>query len=729
MVKISADMSPAGPVGGPASEPAGEGGALSPIQAVLLRKWSILAFACVVAVLMAVYARGLETQYSAEAGVSIDARQLRVINAESLLTKQMMDREQLATEMAPLAAIGLARDVVRDLSLNTNPMFCPARPRSALSLIEGRGPPAPLPCDLPVDVAARMLMGDVDTRTDGMSYVIYIKAVARTPQLAADIANAYARAFIAERRNASHEVAAQARAWLATYAEKLRLETAEADAAVARYESTQGLTPVRGGTLASQTLVDMNGALTALTGEIAEKRSAVAQLEAAAHAGGDLSANSLVSGSPLLQQLLARAAETTDQEARLRTQFGNFHPDVLSTEAQERRLQQQISVEVGKAVRNAEAQLAAMEGRRSALETRVRSLQVQIGGQGQADVQLQALQRDADSKRQVYQSVLSRQMELEAQHGMEQADARIVSEALPPLTPSAPHRAMLVAGGFLGACGLGATLAFPLALLSRRFRDAEHIEEEIGLPVLGMFPKPPNGTAPHDIVQSRAGTPEAEAVLRILPNILRERAPGKLGQSIAIASALPGEGKTSFAISLARASAQLGVSVLLLDCDLRRPSVDRLLRSGKPARLTGPETVTPVSQQVTSLGDREPDIVSLTSAMPDKPRFVSGQDVSRLLRELTRKYDLVLLDAPPVLVLADALMLATAADSVIMVVDWRTTPRRAVMSAVQILRRQGADFLGAVTSKADLRKDAHASSHYFHYQSAYFTGADGRPPR
>jgi Mrp family chromosome partitioning ATPase len=563
----------------------------------------------------------------------------------------------------------------------------------------------------------------VSPRNDGNSYIIHIVATAETPQLAADIANAYARAFIAARREAVSSVGAQAHAWLATYAEQLRQEVVQADAAVAHYESTQGLTPLRGGTLTSQTLVDMNAALSALTGEIAERRSAVGQLQAAAHAGADLSANALAGQSPLLGQLLARQAENAEQEARLRTMYGSSHPDVISAQAQERRLQQQVNSEVAKVVHSASADLGALESRRAALEARVRSLQAQIGSQGEADVQLQALQREADSKRQIYQTVLARLMELDAQHGMEQADARIVSEALPPVGPSGPHRAMLVAGAFLGACGIGATISVPLSMLSRRFRDAEHIEEEIGLPVLGMFPRPAPGVAPHDIVQAMAGSPEAEAVLRVLPNILRDRGrDGVPRKSIVVASALPGEGKTSFAISLGRAAAQLGVSVLLIDCDLRRPAVDRLL-SREPVGAAGRQN----GAALVPKRGPEPDIMSLASMMPDRPRFVSGQDVARLLTRVTADYDLVLLDAPPVLVLADALSLATAADGVILVVDWRSTPRRAIAAAVQVLRRQGADLLGAVASKADLRKDANASSHYFHYHSDYFTQVAARP--
>jgi uncharacterized protein involved in exopolysaccharide biosynthesis len=692
---------------------AGDRGALSPIQAVLLRKWSILVFALVAASAVAAFVRGLPNTYMSEVAVSIDGRQLRVINAESLMTKQMLDSEQLRTEMEPLTGIALARDVVRDLSLNTNPEFCGKLPEAARQ--DGT-------CSMPVDIAARRLMGQVTARTDGSSYVIYIGATAGTPVLAARIANDFARAFIAERRNAAYAVAAEAGTWLATYAEQLRQEVVKADAAVAAYESAQGLTPLHGGTLAAQTLVDMNASLTQLTGEIAERRSAVVQLQSAAHSGGNFSANSLVGQAPLLAQLLSRQAENAEQESRLRTMFGNSHPDVIAAEAQAARLQQQVAIEVGKVVRSASSDLASLESRRAAIETKVAALQAQIGTQGQADVQLQALQREADSKRQIYQSVLSRQMELQAQHGVEQADARVVAEALPPVAPNGPHRAMLVVGAFLAACGLGATLAVPLSMLSRRFRDADHIEDEIGLPVLGMFPRPPAGTAPHDIVYAQAGSPQAEAVLRILPNILRGLDDGKAGgKSVVVASALPGEGKTSFAIALARAANQLGVSTLLMDCDLRRPSVYRLLGAG--ASDTRNQAG---SDSGPAIGD-EPTILSLSSAMPDRSRFVSAQDVTVLLTKLTAEYDLVLLDAPPVLVLADAMTLATAADAAILVVDWRTTPRRAVLAAVQVLRRQGADLLGAVASKADLRKDAQASSHYFHYKSDYFTTADSRP--
>ena len=702
-----------------------ESASLSPLQAVLLRKWSVLALAVLAAAAMAVFASGLPTQYTSEVAVTINGRQLRVINAESLLTNQMLDSEQLRTEMEPLGAIGLAREVVRRLSLNTNPEFCGGATPSLVVRLEARlsgAPPRPASaCAVTVDEAARKLLGAIGTRTDGLSYVIRISATAGTPDLSARIANTYADVFIANRRQDVSAVASQTSAWLSTYAEQLRHEVSEADAAVAQYEAAQGLTPLHGGTLTSQTLVDMNGALSQLTGEIAERRAAVGQLQAAANGAGNLSANAMAGTSPLLQALLAKAADQAEQTTRLRTQLGDAHPDVIAAEAQQERLQSQIGFESAKTVRAASSELAALEARRTALQARVDALQVQIGGQGKADVQLQALERDAESKRQIYQSVLSRRMELEAQHGMEQADARIVSEALPPVAPSAPHRTMLVAGAFLAACGLGAALSFPLALLSRRFRSAEHIEEEIGLPILGMFPRPSAGILPHDMICARPGSPEAEAVLRILPHILQHRVrDSATAQTLAVASALPGEGKSSLAVALGRAATQLGVSVLIIDCDLRQPSIAALLDPR-----TGPRAVTvPVvsSSACRIYSDSQSGLhyITLSSMMGGRPRFVCAEDITVLVNKISPHYQLILLDAPPILVLADALTLATQAQSVLLVVDWRSTPRRAVQAAVQALRRQGANVLGAVASRADLRRDGHATSHYFHHEAHYF---------
>ena len=707
-------------------------GAISPIQAVLRRKWSILAFATAAAAAMALYSSTIPTSYTSEVALSVDARQLRVINAEALLTNRLLDREQLRTEMEPLSSIRLARDVVTKLSLNTNPEFCGEPEKvSLLALLHPRAhlKQVDAPCSMPVDAAARMLLSKINPHTDSVSYVIQIAATAGSPALAASIANAYAEAFISDRRLDAANVSAKAGVWLTTYAEKLRNDLAQADAALASYEAAHGLTQLRGGTLTSQTLIDLNTAFTQLTSEIAQKRAIVDQLQSAHRAQGSIPQNAQLGSAPLLQSLLSREAELAEQEDKLRTQFGDLHPDVVSAEAQVSRLKQQVAREIGKSVAGANSDLSALVGRSTSLQQQIESLKAQVGVQQRADVQLQALQREAESKRQTYQSIVNRRLELQAQQGMQQADARVAAEALPPTSPSAPHRSMLVAGAFLAACGIGAGIAFPVELLSRRFRDAEHVEEEVGLSILGMFPRPPSGVQPHDVTTACLGSPEAEAVLRILPSFLSRGAAPRttLPKVIALTSSLPGEGKSSLSVALARAAAQLGVRVILVDCDLRRPTTERLMTSalnmaiGSSLTQINALTIEPMLPGSLSADKQSPlHYTSLARAMPDRPRFVTQQDVQVLVNALSSRYDLIMLDAPPLLVLADALTIATCADAVILAVDWRTTPRRAMSAAVQILQRQGATILGAVTTKVDLRKDGRSRSHYFHYDKKYF---------
>jgi uncharacterized protein involved in exopolysaccharide biosynthesis/Mrp family chromosome partitioning ATPase len=743
-----------------------EGGGISPIQAVLRRKWMILTFGLLAAAAMAYYARSLPSRYVAEVSVALDVRQLRVINAESLLTKELLDREQLRTEMESLFGIGLAREVVEKLSLNTYPEFCALK--TGLFAAPA-GPPGT--CNVSVDYAARLLMERVTPHTDTASYLVYIGATANSPELAARIANAYGAAFVADRQRNLQDVGTKATKWLATDAERLGRDVAEADAALARYKAAHDLAPLRGETLTSQTLLDMNAALTQVTEEIAQKRSAVAQMQAAAQARGAGSVDFPAEEAPLLHELLAKAASVEEQESRLRSQVGAQHPDYLAALSEERRLAEQIDTQVARATTGANSGLAALEQRRAALQAKVDRLRAQVGTQEQQDVELDSLRRDAESKRQIYQSVLSRRMELEAQNGIQQPDARIVSEALPPVAPSEPHRTMMVVGAFLAACGIGSVLAFPAALLSAKFRDIEHIEEEAGLPVLGMFPRPPPSIAPHDIVTAGRGSPEAEMILRIVPGLLRpaDTSPGaptgaisgrsaaRPGRCLVVTSALPGEGKTSFALSLGRAAADLGVSVVLIDGDLRRPAVVRLLQTPVPGRRAGKapppgkdlalrdvapgDRVRPEPQCRELILPREPakdgppgnasgalmadpqsrlKVMSLSSAMADRPRFIGGHEIGVLFASLARTHDLVIVDAPPLLLLADALTLATQADGVLLVVDWHTTPRRAVASAIQLLDRQGANILGAITSKVDLRRDRQAVSHYFHNDPKYF---------
>ncbi len=709
------------------------GSELSPLQVALHWKWRTLGFALVVAGLASVYVSRLPARYGAEAAIEVDPRQVRVLQADNLLSNVTADAEQLRTQMEGLRSPRLALSVVNTLRLQDNPEFC-ALPAPAGVLARARGwyehfvlgrmPAPPSGCSVTPEKAAEQLLGMVSGFTDGRSRIIRVSAEAADPELAARIANAYAEAFIDRQVQEKREVSRQVSAFLSNYLWNLRTQVEAAEAAVAAYRDTHSLVALRGETLTGQALGDVNTALTQLNSEISQKQSTLDELRKLLTRGGSIDASAPVLASPAIQGLAAREAEQSAVLAQLRVRFGDSHPQYLAAVAQLDKVRQQIRAEIGKLVTAMGTDLQALNARKAMVTSQLRDLQSNLGEQGRDSVHLQELQRDADAQRQLYQNMLTRLKQIDAEQGIQHSDMRLLIEAQPSSVAVYPRKSMMVSGAFLTALMAGTGLAFVANTRARRFRDASHAEEATGLTVLGLFMKPPRGVRPAEVPVERPLSLQAEALYAILARLTGPLAPSHdRGRVIMITSALPNEGKTSFAIALGRAAARSGLSTVLIDGDLRRPSVTQVM-TGRPSKRR--DVVPHTREGIEELfGEAAVDprsglhALPLTGCMPDPHQLLVSPLVPSVVKYLQSRYDLILIDTPPVLVVSDALNISPLADEIIMVMDWEHTPRDAVVSSVQTFRRHGVTITGLVAGKVDTGKASDAFDGFGYRERAY----------
>jgi succinoglycan biosynthesis transport protein ExoP len=673
----------------------------TPLRLIMRWKWRILAFACVVTLVSGVVIWHLKSRYSAESTVMIDVRQMRVINQEGLLSSPMLDESLVRSDMEAFGSINLARSVVTALNLNRNPEFCGAAPG----------------CNVPVDEAAKKVMGVVNATNDGRSYIIRIRTEVGNGELAASIANAYANAFVAYRQQMRADVAKKATTWLASYVDQLRGQSMAADAAVSKYRNEHHLIPLRGETTAAQNVSALNAELATLDNEIAGKQSTLDQVQSMQSAGGDVTAVAPLLNSPLISSLIDREAGLANNEAELKSQYGSAYPGVEAAKARTAQMRGQIHSEVNKAVAGLSRELAALNQRKAMLTTQMNSNQSNVGQQGNDDVGLQALDSNATSARNVYLSATTRLREIEAEQGMAQSDASLATEAIVPDKPDYPHKGVMLAGAFLGSLGLGTMLAFGAGLLSGVFRDGDQLEEETGLRMLGVFPKPDGNGPPEDMASGTPLSLHGESLHSALVNIMGAvPTPIEgLGKVILVTSAIPGEGKTSFSLAMGRSAMRSDLSTILLDCDLRSPSVDAMMRNanrteiepdGELGSVGGPSVRTLTVDRTTGL-----HVIPMRTKNAIN-QMLSASVVRNMLQHLRHEYDLIILDLPPVLAVADALTLAPMADGVVLVVDFQRTPRKAFADAVKMLQRNGAFIAGTVFSKGALQKYALAYGRY-----------------
>ena len=673
----------------------------TPMRLIMRSKWRILGFAAVVTLISGVVIWHLKPRYSAEATVAIDVRQVHVVGQEALLSSPMLDESLVRSDMEAFGSINLARTVVKALNLNKNPEFCGMAPN----------------CDAPVDEVAKKVMGAVNATNDGRSYIIRIRAETGTGELAAAIANAYATAFVAHRQEMRADVAKKATTWLASYVDQLRGQSMAADAAAAKYRNDHHLIALRGETTAVQSSSALNGELATLANEIAQKQSTLDQVASMQSSGGDASSVAPLLNSPLISSLMDRQAQLENNEAELKSQYGSAYPGVQSAKARTAQARAQVHSEISKAVTGLGREVAALNQRKAMLTQQLNASQTSVGQQGTDDVGLQALESNATSARNVYLSATTRLREIEAEQGMAQSDATLATEAIVPDKADFPHKTVMLAGAFLGSLGLGTIAAFAMGLLSGVFRDADQLEEETGLRMLGVFPRPDGSGAPEDMASGTPLSLHGEALHSALVNIAGAipTPHDGLGKVILITSAIPGEGKTSFSLAVGRSAMRSDLSTILLDCDLRSPSVDRMMRNANRTEIAPDGELGSVGGS--SVRTLTVDRTTGLHVVPMRTKnavnqMLSGSVIRNMLQHLRHHYDLIILDLPPVLAVADALTLAPMADGVVLVVDFQRTPRKAFADAVKMLQRNGAFIAGTVFSKGQLQKYALAYGRY-----------------
>jgi succinoglycan biosynthesis transport protein ExoP len=695
----------------------------SPLEVALRRKWLILGGAIAIAILV-YFLLGLATpRYVAEADVRIDLPQLRYSgDASSVIPAEQITAEGVHTEMAALGSPRLAEKAAVAMGLEKRRDFQICPKASLLDTVKSPfSAKAQKPCTESVAQAGRVLLDRIAIGNDKMSYIIQIKASDSNAEDAARIANGFAAAYVNYQRDTKIALAQEADSWLGGQLATVREAMEKADRAIDTYRQEHNLvdlhsdTPGGADTAASRHFSELNTQLEAVQASITEKQSTLAQ-SGAAGTGLD---------SAVVQSLLERHGELASALATLRATLGENHPSVQAAASALHRNEVQTNAEIGRTVAAQNGQLSALIARRNAIAAQVATSSTQISGESQARVKLEELQREATTERTLYESLFVRLKQVDAERRLEVANAAIVVEASAPDHPVFPRKMMMTAGAFLAAIGAGVGASFMYELASGRFQGADQVEGEIGLPVLGLFLR--RNRAPHDMVVDEPLSLETEAVHAALTQILRTP-PGEAprrGRTILVTSSLPHEGKSSFSVSLGRAAALAGHSVILLDCDLRRPAIARLLWSaGMPARRdrvavpTGPDGAGLLDTVMT---DSKTPLRYLTlSSFFSKPRGLSTwAPFIELWRQARAEYDIVLIDTPPVLATSEATELGSFADDVVMMVALQETPREAANESIRVLRRAGIAVRGTILSKVDLRRQTERGSLYFKAHAAY----------
>ena len=560
-------------------------------------------------------------------------------------------------------------------------------------------------------VAEDKVRRNLDVRNDGRSLTIQLAYASTDPQRAASIVNAVAEEFVAdqfERRSKDNRMTLE---WLRGRIAELQKNVEESEHAADQFRVQHNLfTTQTAGTsmpILRQLLTDYNAQLVVAQIERgkaeARLRQGTASLEGK---GGAVLSTTEAVNSLLLQSLHQREGEARQRIAESMTTLGPRHPRVIALQNELGDVRQKIREEANRIVQALAGEVESARARDQAIQAKIAELQRQAAASAEAEVQLRELERQVAANKQLYESYLARYKEVENENTLTVSRASVVATADVPKDALPPGKGLLLS---IAAC-FSALLALLIAAAAERFSrgywTTSEIEQQTGDSVLGLVPRiRRRGRAVDDFVLRNPATHFTEALQTIRVKFLlgRMQAPPML---VTVTSALPSEGKTVFSLSLARLMAQAGQRTLLGDGDLRRPRIPQALNSHH-----GPGFAELMRQEVALEDAIQVDPLSplhfiASPRTEDIPHLIFDDTTLLRMKWLFRGYDIVVIDAPPILPVSDAGLLGKASDATIFVAQWAKTPKHVIVNALKLLNSFTDNVSGIVVTQVDMDKYA-----------------------
>jgi capsular exopolysaccharide synthesis family protein len=590
--------------------------------------------------------------------------------------------------------------------------------------------PAGTSAEAQTNLAVAILRGNLSVKIPRDSRVVALSFESTDPQVSAQVADTFAKEFIQANLQRKYDSSSYARSFIADQlAEtKVRLENSER----ALNEYARGASLIRmGDSGKSQSEGGSTGAASVTSASLSQLNGAANEAQAAriaaeAHwrsvAGTPLLASKDVLGNAAVQQLIAQKSEIEGELQQERARHLEDYPTVAAKRSQLTAITSQIQAAATNVRNSIRADYDTAVRTEAQLGEQVNRLKTATLEEQDRNVQYGLLAREADTNRQVYEGLLQRFKELNASAGISASNISIVDLAEVPGGPTSPNLfknlALALALGF----GLAAITVFFKDQFDDSIRVPEDVEPKLGMPLLGVIPKSRGGSPEDELVDPKSPVSEAYNSLR---GALLYSASGGLPHVMLVTSAQPSEGKTTTSFALSAALGRMGRRVVLVDADMRRPSFHRRVGVSNDLGLSTLLTTGASVDEVLIETEYENLSLIVSGPIPPSPtELISSLRMAAVLEELAGRFDVVMVDSPPVLGLADAPTISALVDGVIFVVEADRSRRGSLKMALRRLRAMRPAILGTVLTKFDPLKSGNRYSEYYGYEYYQYASSE-----
>ncbi len=670
--------------------------------------------------------------YKAETVVQLDTEQKNVIDLGAIFSGMGGNTAVVDTEVLVLGSKSLLTRVAVQQKLVEDPEFNPSLlpPKKGLlspvkgvvRAVTGAKPPEDPFADMtPEQKDAALLESAVGILSDkvavsrvGTTYLITVNVSSESPETAARLADEIAEQYRVQQLEEKFEATRKATEWLSERVSGLREEVEEKERRVESYRAESGLLAAQGATLTEQQIAYLTTQKATLQLDLDRARARAESVRRQMASGVGAEGVTEVLQSQVISDLKTQRAIINRRVSELETKLGPQHPELISARNEAADIDRQINAEVSRIAGNIENELKVAQSQISSIQGEIGRSTYELRGNNQALVRLRELERDADTSRILLEEFLTRSKQTGEQDALITADANILSRASVPDSPSSPKKLLnLIIGCLLGAI-IGGGLALLAEMFDMKISSTEDVERKLGANPIGSVPLIRTAsflglsqTNPADYLVENPLSAYAESIRYLRAAIAFSDLDSET-KTVAVCSSLPDEGKTSLTLSLGRMSAMSGSRTLVIDGDFRRRQltetaglkpdigfVEHLFGAGQLSDAIVKDRKTMLDILPLSQNGHTPHDVFGTRAFDD------------LLQRLRSMYDLILIDTGPLLLMAEARVVAGKADKTILVVRWRHSARSATRQSLTLMRNFKADVLGVTLNMVDLNRRRH----------------------
>ena len=755
----------------------------------LRRRYLIISFFTLIALAAgAVYLSVTPPTYTARAKLIIGTQRPQFIQQQSIIPDVPIDAAQLESQLQILQSEGIASAAVEKLGLASDPEFFASEggwtPASIKAIVSSalkklglpeaeestespRGsiarmarallgvlasPPESKPDDLDAKEAAMGAFADRLTASRvGISHVVEIGFSSSNPEKAARIANTVANVYILEQLEVNRRANRTAGTWLQERLQELSMQSAKADLAVLSFKQQNNIVAADGKRVDEQQVTDLNARLVAARAQTSDLQARLTRIQAIVGMGVDATFDNTVSDvliSSILTNLRQQYLEFTKREADWSARYGPNHSAVIALRNRIRDIRSSTFEEVQRLAESSKSDHEIAKQREEQIEKQLADAVSRFRVTDEAQVSLHELENTAKNYRDLYDAFRQRHLASIQQESFPITETRLISSASPPTRKSKPKTMLVLALAVMAGVGLGAGVALLRELADRVFRTPDQLQAALQMPCLALVPllkgkerfslrrkkksgdnKLPSRSIGHDSgVHWKAVEHPLSAFAESIRSIklaisLNETIRGN--KVIGFTSSLPNEGKSTIAAALAELTAQVGSRVIIVDCDIRNPSLTRGMADKAAAGLleviSGERTL---DEAVWTDPGTNLKFLPLVKKEPvsHPSELLAAESTKKLFEQLRASFDYVVVDLPPLAPVVDVRAVAHLVDCMILVVEWGHTRTDVVLKALNTAPNVHEALLGAVLNKTDMdyigRYDAPGK---YLYHSKYYT--------